>query len=106
MFQSLLLKLALPFLSGALSRTLRRVLTDGALRSGVLELIATAARAANMSKDERRVWAIARVRELLDRSEIGVTDSELSLLVEVVYGWLKRTQPGAVAPAPTPLGRR
>jgi hypothetical protein len=106
MLRSLLLSLVLPFLSGALSSGIRRILKDGPLREVVLSVIQTAAQAANMNAADRKAYAFGRLREFLDRQGIALSDSELNLLIEIVYGWLRRTKPGAIAPQPFSMGHR
>jgi len=80
--------------------TVRGLLRDPKVRAELGRIIADVARYANLSKEERRARALAFARAALAARGITLTDQELSVLIELLYGWFKRAHPGAIAPEP------
>jgi hypothetical protein len=80
--------------------TLRGLLNDPKVRAELGQIIADVARYANLSPEERRKLALDLIRAALSARGIPITESELATLIELLYGHLKRTHPGAIAPAP------
>ena len=80
--------------------TVRGLLHDPKVRAELGRIIADVARYANLTQEERRARALAFARAALAARGIILTDQELTLLIELLYGWFKRTHPGAIAPEP------
>lgn len=105
LLRTLVLKIALPFLAGAIGPALRRILTDTVLRTVVLNLIRTAAQAANLTPAQRKHWVTEQLRAFLAKEGLDLSEAQMNLLVELVYNWLKHHHPGAIAPPPVSLVR-
>ena len=82
----------------------RTLLGAAATRAALLEIVAAAARYANLSPEERRLRALAAVGEWLGARGIALSSHERALLVELLYGWLKRRRPQEIAPPPARFG--
>jgi hypothetical protein len=80
--------------------TVRGLLRDPKVRAEFGQIVAGVARYANLSKEERRARALEFARAALAARGLTVTDQELATLIELLYGQLKRTHPGAIAPEP------
>jgi hypothetical protein len=106
LLRTLILKIVLPFLSGAIGPALHRILTDTVLRTVVLNLIRTAAQAANLTPAQRKHWVLEQLRAFLAKEGFELSEAQLNLLVELVYNWLKHTHPSAIAPAPVSFVRK
>jgi hypothetical protein len=82
----------------------RNLLGTASSRAALLEIVAAVARYANLSNEERRQCALAAVGEWLAARGIALSGHERALLVELLYGWLKRRRPQTVAPPPARFG--
>jgi hypothetical protein len=79
------------------------LLLHASTRDELLRIIAGIAAYANLAPEERRQKAIQFVAQWLENHGIHLSDSQLSLLVELLYAWLKERQPERIAPAPLSL---
>jgi hypothetical protein len=86
--------------AGWIPITVRALLRDPKVRAELVRIIAGVARYANLSAAERRARALEFARAALAARGIILTDQELATLIELLYAWLKRTHPGAIAPEP------
>ncbi len=82
----------------------RTLLAAAATRAALIEIVSRVARYANLSNEERRQRALTAVGEWLRARRIELADQELALLVELVYGWIKRRRPGRIVPPPARFG--
>jgi hypothetical protein len=94
-----------PWLSAFLPRTVRGILSAASRRKELIELVTQVSRYANLSNEERRKRALQVVGTWLRSRGIDLSDHELALLVELLYGWVKRHRKSAIVPPPVPFGR-
>jgi hypothetical protein len=78
----------------------RTLLAAASPRGEVIEIVSRIARYANLSPQERRLRALAAVGEWGSARGIELGEQERALLVELVYGWIKRRRPGRIVPPP------
>jgi hypothetical protein len=93
-----------PGLGAFLPKVVRHLLAVASKRQEIIEIITRIARAANLSNEERRRRAIELVGAALRGRGVDLSDHELSLLVELVYGWVKRHRKSAIVPPPVRFG--
>src|SRR5687767_2390516 len=84
----------------------RTLLATASTRVELMEIVSRVARYANLSREERRLRALTAVGEWLRARGIDLADQEVALLVELVYGWIKRRRPGRIVPPPAGFGSR
>ena len=85
-------------------RPVAALLRDPALRNALGRLILQVAGYANLTNEQRRQRALQLVRAWLEHHGVHLSDSELALLVELLYAWVKREFPAQIAPEPLDLG--
>ena len=84
----------------------RTLLATAAPRAELIEVVGATARYANLSNEQRRLCALAAVGDWLRARRIDLTEQERALLVELLYGWIKRRRPGRIVPPPARFGPR
>jgi hypothetical protein len=82
----------------------RTLLATASTRGELIAIVSRIARYANLSPEERRLRALAALGEWGSARQIDLADQERALLVELVYGWIKRQQPGRIVPPPVGFG--
>lgn len=68
-------------------------------------LIVEAATFANLTAEQRRGYVTDQARHWLDHYGIRLTDQQLALVIEILYGYLKQTKGHRFAPKPLIWGR-
>jgi hypothetical protein len=75
-------------------------------RAELLQIIEDLAGYANLPPADRRKLAIQFITKWLDREHIPLSESEVNLLIEMLYAHLKRHHPERIAAAPVEMGHR
>lgn len=110
-----LLSFSLASLFAGLGRRLRRalshlpeevvrILTDPKHRAELIKIVTTIAAYANLPMEERKKRAVEFVARYLESQGIHLPEHLLNLLVELLYSFVKRHNPGAIAPPPVVWG--
>jgi hypothetical protein len=95
-----------PGLAAFLPLRVRALLAAPSMRADLAYLVRDVAEYTRLSNSERRELALESVGYWLREHGFDLTDHELALLVELVYGWAKRHRPGTIPPAPQPAEGR
>jgi hypothetical protein len=95
-----------PGLSAFLPCPVRALLAAPGTRAELIRLVSDVAGCFLLTNAERREQAILDVGDWLREHDLALHDRDLALLVELLYGWLKRHRPQVVAPTPLPFGEQ
>jgi hypothetical protein len=104
LFVSLFWRLG-PGLTAFLPRRVRALLAAPSIRTELIWIVTEVAGHFSLSNPERRVVALECVAAWLLQHGFDLPDHELSLLVELLYGWVKRHRPHMIIPPPLPSGQ-
>lgn len=91
-----------PGLAAFLPARVRALLAAPALRADLIRIVRDISEYADLPNGERRELALDTAGTWLRAHGFDLTDHELALLIELVYGWVKRHRPGGT---PSPLRR-
>jgi len=94
-----------PGLTAFLPSRVRALLAAPSMRAELAQIVASVAGYSHLSDSERRELALEFVAHWLQRHGCDLTDHELSLLVELIYGWVKRHRPFLLPSASLPSGK-
>jgi hypothetical protein len=84
----------------------QRLLLSARQRAELLQIIEDLAGYANLTPADRRKLAVQFITKWLDREHIPLSESEVNLLIELLYAHLKRHHPERIAAPPVELGAR
>jgi hypothetical protein len=82
-----------PGLTAFLPSRVRALLAAPSMRADLAHIVAGVAGYSHLSNSERRDLALDLVAHWLRKHGFDLTDHELALLVELLYGWVKRRRP-------------
>jgi hypothetical protein len=84
---------------------IRKLFANPEVQKAALSFVRAAAIYANLDGPQRKEEATRRLDQWLNDHAIHLSPAELSLLVELAYHLLLRTNPGAIQPGPLEWGQ-